>query len=134
MGVEGSGFSFGTGFDDPKLVWKKKQNKMKNKKWKKKNKCKKSRGEKKKKNGKERSDQSHVSEDTFISISRVTFQRILLFRSPESRFRGYFCFVLQSHVSKDTSVSFSRVTFQTILLFRSPESLIYLDDGGDKIL
>ena len=55
-------------------------------------------------------------------VTRVTFQRILLFRSPESRFRGYFCFVLQSHVSEDTSVSFSRVTFQRILLFLSPES------------
>ena len=66
--------------------------------------------------------QNHVSEDTSVSFSRVIFQRILLFRSPESFFRGYFCFVLWSHVSENTSVSFSRVTFQRILLFRSPES------------
>lgn len=58
-GVEGSGFNFRTGCDNPNLVWKKwkkKQNKLKNKMWKKKNKCKKSWKEKKKKNGKGRSE------------------------------------------------------------------------------
>ena len=58
--VEGSGFNFRTGCDNPNLVWKKKwkkkQNKLKNKKWKKKNKCKKSWKEKKKRNGKGRSE------------------------------------------------------------------------------
>jgi len=48
-GVEGLGFNYRTGCDNPNLVrkkWKKKQNKLKKKKWKKKNKCKKGKEEK----------------------------------------------------------------------------------------
>jgi hypothetical protein len=53
--VEGSGLNFRTSCDNSNLVWKKKQNKLKNKTWKKKNKCKKSWQETKKRDVKGRS-------------------------------------------------------------------------------